>query len=438
MIRKLVEIFKSKELRERIFFTLGIFLVFKIGTTLIVPGITPDIIEFKDGDLFSLMNVLGGNSLQNFSLFALGISPYITSSIIIQLLSMMEILPKLSELSKQGEKGRKKLDNATRYLTIILAAVQGFGTIKLMEGYGLKPVHGGIFTTWDYIYITITIVAGSMFVLWLADRISSKGIGNGVSMIIAAGIVSTIPTQMMAAYNNFIDFGLSNNVIISGIISFMIYLLAYLLFILFIVFIEKSVRKVPLQHSQNTTKPGDVHHLPVKLNPAGVIPVIFSSSFMMAIVTIASMFGSENKTATLISQIFNMSADVNGVYWGLMIYVFLIIVFTFFWSNMQLDPAKLSENLAQNNSYIPGIRQGRETENYLSKVINRVAAVGGLTLSAVAALPILLTIWFDLNSSIAFGGTSLIIVVGVALETYEQVKSKLAGKEYKGFGKRGA
>ena len=433
MLRKLVEIFKSKDLRERILFTLGILLVFKFGTTLIVPGVDPSFIQFTEGDLFSLMNVLGGNSLLNFSLFALGISPYITSSIIIQLLSMMEILPKLSDLSKQGVKGRKKLDSATRYLTLLLAAVQGYGTIILMQNNGLTPIGGGEFTTWNYIYITIVLVAGSMFVMWLADRISTKGIGNGVSMMIVAGIVSTMPTQFKTAYDSFVSFIGTNSTIVSGLISYMFYILAYLLFIVFVVFVEKSVRKIPLQHSQSAMAASDIHHFPVKLNPAGVIPVIFASSFMMAIVTIASMFGTDNETAILITNIFNMSVDVNGVYWGLMIYVVLIVLFTFFWSYMQLDPVKLSNDLAVGHSYIPGIRQGKETEKYLGKVIVKVSSVGAVVLAAIAATPIVLTIIFNLSSSIAFGGTSLIIVVGVAIEVYDQIKAKLAGKEYKGF-----
>ena len=220
----------------------------------------------------------------------------------------------------------------------------------------------------------------------------------------------------------------------TGFVKLLIYILSYLLVIIFVVFVEKSVRKIPLQHSQNTTqiKTGDVHHLPVKLNPSGVIPVIFASSFMMAVVTIASMFPN-SETAMTVAAVFNYSTKVGGVYWGLIIYVVLIIMFTFFWTNMQMDSKKLSEQLAKNNSFIPGIRQGRETEKYLFRVINRVAFVGGLLLVAIAVLPVLLPIYFDLDASIAFGGTSIIILVGVASETYEQIKSKLASKEYKGF-----
>ncbi len=434
MIRKLVSIFKNKELRERIIFTLGIILIFRFGCTLVVPGVDSSSITFSGSDIFTLMNVLGGGSLQSFSLFALGISPYITASIIIQLLSM-GILPKLEDLTKQGEKGRKKIDNATRYLTLLLAAVQGYGTILVMKNnYGLTPVGGGEFTTWDYIYITTILIAGSMFTMWLADRITSRGIGNGVSMLIFAGIVASIPTQFLSAYYSFVNLTGTSADMFAGFVKYFIYLLSYLLVIIFVVFVEKSVRKIPLQHSQNTTqiRAGDVHHLPVKLNPSGVIPVIFASSFMMAVVTIASMFPS-SETAATVAAVFNYSTQVGGVYWGLIIYIALIIMFTFFWTNMQMDSKKLSENLAKNNSFIPGIRQGKETEKYLFRVINRVAFVGGLVLTAIAVLPVLLPIYFDLDASIAFGGTSIIILVGVASETYEQIKSKLAGKNYKGF-----
>ena len=434
MIRKLISIFKNKELRERIIFTLGIVLIFRFGCTLIVPGVDSSSITFSGSDIFTLMNVLGGGSLQSFSLFALGISPYITSSIIIQLLSM-GILPKLEEYTKQGEKGRKKIDNATRYLTLLLAAVQGYGTILLMKNnYGLAPIGGGEFTTWNYIYITTILMAGSMFTMWLADRITARGIGNGVSMMIFAGIIASIPNQFLNAYYSFINLNGTSAQMFEGFVNLLIYILSYLVVIIFVVFIEKSVRKIPLQHSQNTTqiRAGDVHHLPVKLNPSGVMPVIFSSSFMMAVVTIASMFP-KSETAAKIASIFNYSTKVDGVYWGLIIYVVLIVLFTFFWSNMQMDSKKLSENLAKNNTFIPGIRQGRETEKYLFRVINRVAFVGGLVLVAIAALPVLLPIYFDLDASIAFGGTSIVILVGVASETYEQIKSKLAGKEYKGF-----
>jgi len=439
MLRKLISVFKNKELRGRILFTLVIILIYRIGCTIVVPGVDSSSITFAENDLFTLMNVLGGGSLSSFSLFALGISPYITASIIVQLLSM-GILKSLKDLTKEGEKGRKKIDQATRYTSLILAALQGYGVIMAMKtSYGLTGVNGD-FTTWDYIYITTILVAGSMLVMWLADKITQSGIGNGTSMLIFVGIVASIPNQLHTAYNSFVTFDGTSNEIFTGLASMALYVLCYFLIIVFVTFIEKSVRKIPLQHSQNTVKMGgDVHHFPVKLNPAGVMPVIFASSFMMAIVTILNVI-SRNISNTDIQlklnkaiAVFNYSTPVDGVYWGLIIYVVLIFLFTFFWTNLQLNTNEISEKLAKENSFIPGIRQGKETEKYLSGVINRVAFVGALLLIFIAVIPVLLTIIFNLNSTIAFGGTSIIILVGVAIEIDSQIDAKLAGKEYKGF-----
>lgn len=439
MLRKLISIFKNKELRGRILFTLVIILIYRIGCTIVVPGVDSSSITFAENDLFTLMNVLGGGSLSSFSLFALGISPYITASIIVQLLSM-GILKSLQDLTKEGEKGRKKIDQATRYTSLVLAALQGYGVIMTMKTqYGLTGVNGD-FKTWDYIYITTILVAGSMLVMWLADKITQKGIGNGISMIIFIGIVASIPNQLQTAYNTFVTFDGTSSEIYTGLASMALYVLCYFLMILFVVFVEKSVRKIPLQQSQNTVKMGgDVHHFPVKLNPSGVMPVIFASSFMMAIVTILNVISTNisnvdtQTTLNKVASIFNYSTKVDGVYWGLIIYVVLIFAFTFFWTNLQLNVKDISERLAKENSFIPGIRQGKETEKYLSGVINRVAFVGALLLIFIAIIPVLLTIIFNLNSSIAFGGTSIIILVGVAIETHAQIDAKLAGKEYNGF-----
>ena len=439
MLHKLISIFKNKELRGRILFTLVIVLIYRIGCTIVVPGVDSSNITFAENDLFTLMNVLGGGSLSSFSLFALGISPYITASIIVQLLSM-GILKSLQDLTKEGEKGRKKIDQATRYTSLVLAALQGYGVIMTMKtSYGLTGVNGD-FKTWDYIYITTILVAGSMLVMWLADKITQNGIGNGVSMIIFVGIVASIPNQINTAYNTFVTFDGTSDEIFTGLCKFGLYLLCYLLMIIFVVFIEKSVRKVPLQQSQNTVKMGgDVHHFPVKLNPAGVMPVIFASSFMMAIVTIINLISTNITNVDLqtslnkAASVFNYSTKVDGVYWGLIIYIVLIFAFTFFWTNLQLNVKDISEKLAKENSFIPGIRQGKETEKYLSGVINRVAFVGAILLIFIAVIPVLLTIVFNLNSTIAFGGTSVIILVGVATETYDQINAKLAGKEYNRF-----
>ncbi len=437
MLRKLVSIFKNKELRGRILFTLVIILIYRIGCTIVVPGVDSSSITFQGNDLFTLMNVLGGGSLSSFSLFALGISPYITASIIVQLLSM-GILSNLKELGEQGEKGRKKIDQATRYVAIALAAIQGYGIIKTMEtSYGLLPYQQKEFTTWNYIFITTALVAGSMFVMWLADKITQNGIGNGTSMIIFTGIAASIPTQFQTAFNTFVSFQGTSDEIFTGLCKMALYVLMYVVMIIFVVMIEKSVRKVPLQHSQNTVKMGgDVNHFPIKLNPAGVMPVIFASSFMMAIVTILNLISTSitnvetQQNLTKAAEVFNYSAKVGGVYWGLIIYVVLIFAFTFFWTNLQMNPKDLSEDLSKKNSYIPGIRMTSETERYISGVINRISFCGAILLILIAIVPVLLTIVFNLNSALAFGGTSVIILVGVAVETNDQIDAKLAGKEH--------
>ena len=438
MLHKLVSIFKNKELRGRILFTLVIILIYRIGCTIVVPGVDSSSITFQGNDLFTLMNVLGGGSLSSFSLFALGISPYITASIIVQLLSM-GILNNLKELTEQGEKGRKKIDQTTKYVSILLAAIQGYGIIKTMEtSYGLLPYGAKEFTAWNYIFITTVLVAGSMFVMWLADKITQNGIGNGVSILIFTGIVASVPTQFQTAYNTFVSFNGTSEEIFTGLCKMGLYVLMYVAMILFVVMIEKSVRKVPLQPSQNTVKMGgDVNHFPIKLNPSGVMPVIFASSFMMAVVTILNLISTNitnvevQQGLMVASNVFNYSTKVGGVYWGLIIYVVLIFAFTFFWTNLQLNPKDLSEKLARENTFVPGVRQDKETEKYLSGVINRIAFAGAILLILIAIVPVLLTIIFNLSSTLAFGGTSVIILVGVAVETYDQINAKLAGKETK-------
>ena len=418
MLRKLVSIFKNKELRGRILFTLVIILIYRIGCTIVVPGVDSSSITFQGNDLFT---------------------PYITASIIVQLLSM-GILNNLKELNEQGEKGRKKLDQATRYVAILLAAIQGYGIIKTMEtSYGLLPYGQEKFTTWNYIFITTALVAGSMFVMWLADKITQSGIGNGTSMIIFTGIAASIPNQFQTAYNTFVSFNGTSDEIFTGICKMGLYVLMYIAMIIFVVMIEKSVRKVPLQHSQNTVKMGgDVNHFPIKLNPAGVMPVIFASSFMMAVVTILNLISTSitnvevQQGLNTASNVFNYSTKVGGVYWGLIIYVVLIFAFTFFWTNLQMNPKDLSEELSRKNSFIPGIRSRTQTEKYVSGVINRIAFCGAILLILIAIVPVLLTIMFNLSSTLAFGGTSVIILVGVAVETNDQIDAKLAGKEHKG------
>ena len=437
-MKKLIQIFKNKEVVNRIFFTIMILFVFRIGAAITAPGITvnSDVLD-QSNNMFALMNLLGGGALQNFSIFALGVSPYITAQIIIQLLSM-DVLPALSELNKQGQYGRKKIEMATRYLTLMLAAVQAYGIIQTAQN-----------TSWitfnfeqnflNYAYVVTIMVAGAMLVMWLGDQITSKGIGNGISVIIFAGIVASLPNQIYTAFTEWVltNWNLGSSEAMRGVFQFILYVACLVAIVAFVVYIELARRKIPVQHatrSGGSEKLSKASFLPIKINSAGVIPVIFASSIMMAPSVIASFISQDAMNASWL-QIFQYNQLVNtgGVMipWGLIIYLILILLFTYFYANLQINPDRLAENFQKNGSYIPGIRPGVETANYVKKVLNRVTFIGAMSLLFISALPVVLTLTvFKEDSSLAIGGTGLIIAVGVATELNNQVNGLLAGKLY--------
>jgi preprotein translocase subunit SecY len=443
-MKKLGGILKNKEIMNRIMFTILILFIFRIGAQITVPGVTlgADMQSYLDSSYaLSLMNLLGGGTLQSFSIFALGVSPYITAQIIVELLST-DVLPALSELKRQGQSGRRKMDLATRYLTLMLGAVQAYGIIQTM-----KTSDAITFTTasneWlTYIYIIVIMMAGCMLVMWLGDQISVKGIGNGISMIIFAGIVCSLPSQIGNAFTLWVGNsalqGQGDSARIAGIFKFLLYILAYVLIIAFVTFIELSKRKIPVQHSGKgggqTQSMSRASFLPIKVNSAGVIPVIFASSILMAPSVIVAFIDSSHANDKWL-QIFQTSAlyDMGGwkMPWGLIIYLVLTVAFTFFYANVQINPQQLAENFQKNGSYIPGIHTGNETERYVRKVLNRVTFIGAMALCLIAALPVVLTLTiFKDNPSLALGGTGLIIVVGVALEINNQIDGLLAGKSF--------
>jgi len=439
-MKKIAQIFKNHEIVGRIFFTIMILLVFRIGAAITVPGVTPkDNLQeaLSSANAVALMDLLGGGALSNFSVFALGVGPYITAQIIIQLLQK-DVLPALSELTKQGEYGRKKTEMATRYLTLLLGAVQGYGIIKTMENYEYLTVNMTM-NFWTYAYIVTVLLAGAMTVMWLGDQITEKGLGNGISIIIFAGIVRSLPVQIKQAFESWIGTTYKEpSELIKGSFQFALYLLAFILILAFVVFIELAKRKIPVQHSGKsggqTAAMNKASFLPIKVNSAGVIPVIFASSIMMAPSVIAS-FITDNSEAKWL-DIFNYSKmyDMGGwsMPWGLIIYCVLIVVFCFFYATIQIDPENLADNFRKNGSYIPGIRPGAETERYVRKVVNRVTCIGAIALTFIAALPVILTLTgvFGENSSLAIGGTGLIIAVGVSLEISAQIDGLLAGKSF--------
>lgn len=440
-MKKIASILTNKEIMNRILFTVLILFIFRIGAQITVPGVNPEGLEeyLNSGSALSLMNMLGGGTLQTFSIFALGVSPYITAQIIVQLLST-DVLPALSELRRQGQYGRKKMEYATRYLTLLLGAVQAYGIIKTIENTPEVSLNlqGGWLT---YLYIIIVMLAGTMIVMWLGDQISVKGIGNGISMIIFAGIVCSLPNQFAHAFTTYISTtaGSPENLVIAGVFKFILYVLAYLVIISFVTFIELSQRKIPIQNSgksggqsQGMSK---ASFLPIKINSAGVIPVIFASSLMMAPSVIAAFIDSNSSNAYWLkifstSEMYNMGSW--SMPWGLLIYIILTVAFTFFYANLQIDPQQMAENFQKNGSYIPGIKPGIETERYIRRVLNRVTCLGAIALVIIASLPSILTLSgvFGGDNSLVLGGTGMIIVVGVCLELNNQIDGLLAGKSF--------
>ena len=444
-MKKIVSILKNKEIMNRLLFTLLILFIFRIGAQITVPGVTlgEDLTNYlSQNNALSLMNLLGGGTLQTFSIFALGVSPYITAQIIIQLLST-DVLPAMTELKRQGQYGRRKIEMATRYLTLLLGAVQAYGIIRTMQNSDYITFATADNEWLTYIYIVLVMMSGSMLVMWLGDQISVKGIGNGISMIIFAGIVSSLPRQISVAFSKWVlqTIGMGDNAQIAGVFQFVLYVVMYLLIISFVTFVELSQRKIPVQHSGKgggqTQSMARASFLPIKINSAGVIPVIFASSLMMAPQVITAFIDANASTASWL-DVFNTSKWVQmgdtGWYmpWGLIIYILLTISFTFFYANMQINPEQIAENFQKSGSYIPGIKPGNETERYIRKVLNRVTVIGAFSLALIAALPPILTLSgaFGNDSSLALGGTGLIIVVGVALELNNQVDGLLAGKSF--------
>ncbi len=445
-MKKIIAVFKNKEIVNRIFFTIMMFLILRIGAAITVPGVSTssDLDDALSGaNAIALMDLLGGGALSNFSIFALGVSPYITSQIIIQLLSK-DVLPALTELTKQGQYGRKKIEMATRYLTLLLGAVQAYGIILTMENSEYITINMDS-NFWTYAYLVVILVGGAMLVMWIGDQITVKGLGNGISVVIFAGIVRSLPVQISTAFSTWVGYsqGHGANELIKGSLQFTVYVLAMILIIAFVVFIELSKRKIPVQHSGKsggqTSSMSRASFLPIKLNSAGVIPVIFASSILMAPSVIASFFTSDLSANWLnvfsyssLTEMPGIDGETWGMPWGLLIYIVLIILFTFFYSSIQMSPETLAENFRKNGSYIPGIRPGNETERYVKKVLNRVTCIGAAALTFIAALPVVLTLSgvFGDNSSLAIGGTGLIIAVGVSIEINNQVSGLLAGKSF--------
>lgn len=428
MFTLLKNAFQEKDIRNRMFFTLAMLIVFRIGTHITVPGVNAGAIQtLASTGLFSLLNTFGGGALSQYSIFAMGVSPYITASIVVQLLQM-DIIPKFTEWSKQGEVGRRKLNQVTKYLAVVLAFIQSIGiSLGFNQLSGLGLINNPSVTT--YLIIALIMTAGSMFVIFIGDSITTRGVGNGTSLIIFSGIVARIPADLTTFYQDrFVDAG---SQLVTNIIFAVALLAAMILLIVFVVFIQQAERRIPIQYSKRATGSNQAAHLPLKINSAGVIPVIFASSFMMTPQTILGFFAANHGEATwyqIMNTIFNFREPIGAV-----IYTILIVLFTYFYALIQINPEKMAENLQKSGAYIPSVRPGKGTEDYITSLLMRLSTVGAAFLGLIAILPIIASALWNLPDSLALGGTSLLIVVGTALDTAKQVEGRLVKRNYQGF-----
>ena len=412
----------NKDLRHRIYFTLGALMIFILGISIRVPG-TKDLTS--NLGFLELINTMGGGALKNFSIFALGVMPYITASIIMQLLQM-DIIPYFTELSKQGPTGRQKLNQITRYMGIAFAFIEGYAFAFAFIGKTGDPM--------QYLYISTVLTAGTAFLLWLGDQITQKGIGNGISLIIMAGIIATLPQMFIDAFNGLISFDGTAQLITFGIVKFLLFVIVYFAIVVSVIFIQESERRIPIQYANKSTSAygsAAQSFMPIKLNSANVIPVIFASSILSVPSIIAQVV--KNDTFTLIVQKYlNYTTPV-----GFVIYVILIFLFAYFYTFIQLKPEEFAKNLQENGGYIPGVRPGEETKKHISKVLSRLTVLGATFLVVIAGLPIIFSKLTSLSTNVSIGGTGLLIVVGVALETYKQLEGSILARGYKkGYSKR--
>ncbi|MCK1997715.1 protein translocase subunit secY/sec61 alpha [Paenisporosarcina quisquiliarum] len=428
MFQTISNFMRVRDIRNKIIFTLLMLIVFRIGTFVPVPFVDADVLKQTDQmGLIGFLNTFGGGALANFSILAMGIMPYITASIIVQLLQM-DVVPKFTEWAKQGEVGRRKLAQFTRYFTIVLAFIQAiamsYGFNRMYSGSLIKD--DGILT---YLVIAVVLTAGTAFLMWLGEQITAKGVGNGISIIIFAGIVAAIPNAVNQVYAQQIEG--AGDALFINIVIVLLLLLAIVAVTVGVIYVQQALRKIPIQYAKRVSGAaqtgGQQTHLPLKVNAAGVIPVIFASAFLMAPQSIVLFFG-QNSTTEAITRALDYTQPI-----GMTIYIALIIAFTYFYAFIQVNPENVADNLKKQGAYIPGIRPGINTQNYLTSVLYRLTFVGAIFLAIISIMPMLFVKYADLPQSAQIGGTSLLIVVGVALETMKQLESQLVKRHYKGF-----
>ncbi len=423
MFEKIFRVFKIKELRNKIFFILALLAVFRLAANIPLPGVDTSQLKsfFENNQLFGMMNMFSGGGLSNISIVLLGVGPYITSSIIFQLLTM--IFPALENLQKEeGEAGRQKVNMWTRWATVPLAIAQTFGMVTLLKNQGVL----GAVSAYDMFVIVVVATAGTIFLMWLGELITEKDIGNGVSLIIFAGIVASLPSSVsrMATTFDSTDF-----------FNYLMFTIVGIVTIAGVVIINEGQRDIPISYAKrirgNKTMGGTSTHLPLRVNQAGVIPIIFAISIMLFPGVIANFFvNADNQTvahiARFVAQLFQNQWFYDGLYFA------MVVLFTYFYTAVVFDPNKISENLQKQGGYVPGIRPGRATADFLAKIINRITLSGSIFLGSIAILPLIVQNMTGI-STMSIGGTSILIVVAVVIEMIKQIEGQLVMRDYEGF-----
>ena len=428
MMRTFSSMFKNKEIRNKILFTLAMLLIYRVGSAIPVPGVdaTKLASQISDNSVLSMMNLLGGGALERLSVFAMGVTPYINSSIIIQLLTVA--IPPLERLAKEGEEGRKKLATITRYVTVALGLIQGFAYFMFLKQSNVLDYKTGFDFFFGAAVIILVFTAGTALMMWLGEQINQHGIGNGISILLFAGIIARFPV-IVAELANYWSMAMSGSTQYFALVP--LFVVIFLAVIWVITFMQDSERRIPIQYAKRVVGRkmygGQSSHLPIKLGLGGVLPIIFASSILSIPSTIKLIFPGITGFWNSFIELFSSSSWVYAV-----LYFILIIMFAYFYTSIQYNPIEMSNNLRQNNGTIPGIRPGKPTSDFIAKILSRITLIGALFLAVIALVPI---IYGKLTgmSSMSLGGTSIIIVVGVCLDTVKQMESQMMMRHYKGF-----
>jgi preprotein translocase subunit SecY len=438
LIDTLRNINKIDELRKRIFYTLGIILIYRLGSHVVLPGVDPNQLanlqNQASGGLLGLLNMFSGGAFANASIFALGIMPYISASIVIQLLGMA--IPYFQRLQREGESGRRKINQITRYLTVAIVAMQGPGyianLINQLPPEGIAPFDPGIASPSAFFWIssTLILIAGTLFVMWLGERITDKGIGNGISLIIMIGIIAQLPFALFAEFFSRLEQKGG------GLVYFLVEIVVLVFVILLTILLVQGTRKVPVQYAKrivgNRQYGGVRQYIPLKVNAAGVMPIIFAQAIMFLPITLVGFTSSESLTGVA-----SAFTDINGLWYNLTFFI-LIILFTYFYTAITINPNQMAEDMKKNGGFIPGVKPGKKTAEYLDNIMSRITLPGSIFLGFVAIMPAIVG---QMGVSMAFaqffGGTSLLILVGVVLDTLQQIESYLLMRHYDGLTKSG-